>query len=303
MHRLGSLAQNVRASIGRPFRALGRRLRPRPSGLRFVRVFRFLRPLFRWVGGLAGDLVGLVPALLAGAGVFLVVAGLFNYFGPVDASSPTPSPTVVAVGTPEPYSLPPVLTSISPGSPSPGASAGFAIATRVVVPALGIDLPIVAPPRKELYPLCDTAEYLTLGMVYAYPGAPQVTYIYAHARVHMFWQLLAHSKIRNGADMIGMWVEVYTSDNQDHIYQISQVIRHVPATSSFADKAIAADTDELWLQTSEGHDNSSGKLQVVAQPLGVVAATQAAAHPAPTGHVCPDAPVCTAAGQGGCRKA
>jgi hypothetical protein len=119
----------------------------------------------------------------------------------------------------------------------------------------------------------------------------------------MFWQLLAHSKIRNGADMIGMWVEVYTSDNQDHIYQISQVIRHVPATSSFADKAIAADTDELWLQTSEGHDNSSGKLQVVAQPLGVVAATQAAAHPAPTGHVCPDAPVCTAAGQGGCRKA
>ena len=53
-----------------------------------------LRRLARPLKGLSRDLAGLVPALLAGAGVFLVVAGLFNYFSP--AVEPNPSPTDVA---------------------------------------------------------------------------------------------------------------------------------------------------------------------------------------------------------------
>jgi hypothetical protein len=294
MVRLLSLARTAVGSIARRSRALARRLRPIVSPLR--RVIRVGR-------GLIGDLAGLVPAVLAGAGVFLVVAGLFNYFGPAAEAGAPPS---AQAGTPTPavtFSLPPLATPGPSGSASASAPATWAVATRVAVPALSIDLPIVAPPKNEQFPLCDTAEYLTLDKAYAYPGAPQAVYLYAHARIYMFWQLLAQSKNNNGSGMIGMWVEVYTDDNQDHIYQITRVIRHVPANAAFADVAVAATTDELWLQTSEGHDNSSNKLQVVAVPLGVVATSYAAAHPAPRGKVCPDAPVCTKAGQGGCRKA
>ena len=172
----------------------------------------------------------------------------------------------------------------------------------MVIPALNVDDAIVASPPNEQFPLCNVAEYLTLGKVYAYPGAPQATYLYAHARVNMFWNLLVQSKMNNGAAMIGDWVEVYTNDDQDHIYVISQVIRHVPPTTAFADQALAATTDQLWLQTSEGHANSSTKLQVVALPLGVVAATYADAHPKDNAIVCPDAPLCTAPNQGGCRR-
>ncbi len=240
-----------------------------------------------------------LPALLAGAGVFLVVSGLFGYFGPQPSPAPTP---YLPIATPADMTLPP-LASPSPDSPTPSGSQA-AIATRIVIPALGIDLPIVAPPPNELFPLCDTAEYLDMGKAYAYPGMPQATYLYAHARAGMFWPLLATSKINNGASMIGKWVEVYTADNQRHVYEITQVIRHVPNSPAFLSEAEAATTDQLWLQTSEGHADTSNKLQIVAMPIGVVAAANPAdAHPASTARVCPDAPVCTAANQGGCRRA
>jgi hypothetical protein len=227
--------------------------------------------------------VSLIPALLAGVGVFLVVAGLFNYFAPASVAGPSPS-EVAVLGTPAPYTLPPLATPAPTtsrnGSPGATASQTLSIATRVVIPALNVDVPVVASPPNEQYPWCNAAEYLTLDEVYAYPGAPRATYIYAHARVGMFWNLLVQSKIRNGTAMLGDYVEVFTDDNQNHLYEISKVIRHVPATTGFADQAIAATTDELWLQTSEGHANSSTN----------------------TATVCPDAPFCTAAGQGGCRR-
>jgi mevalonate pyrophosphate decarboxylase len=106
--------------------------------------------------------------------------------------------------------------------------------------------------------------------------------------------------VKNGAAMIGMWVEVYTNDDQRHIYQISQVLRHVSGSAALS-TADAATTDQLWLQTSEGPFESSTKLQVVAQPVGVIAASQADAHPTGKGNVCPDAPRCKAPGNTGCR--
>jgi hypothetical protein len=321
MHRLRSPAQTVQDAIhgllARPSRAVVPIFRPVGAALAALAgtvarhsgpVVRPLRWLARLLRGLLRDLVGLVPALLAGAGVFLVVAGLFNYFSPAYLSSAAgsgPSPSnVVAPASSAPYTLPPLVTAGPSGSASPGASATgiYAIATRVAIPALNVDDAVVASPHNEQYPLCNVAEYLTLGKVYAYPGAPQATYLSAHARVNMFWNLLVQSKVNNGAAMIGDWVEVYTDDDQDHIYVISQVIRHVPPTTAFADQALAATTDQLWLQTSEGHANSSTKLQVVALPLGVVAASYADAHPKDNAIVCPDAPLCTAPNQGGCRR-
>jgi hypothetical protein len=258
---------------------------------------RRLRRLARFLRSGLSDLLGLAPALIAGAGVFLVVAGLLNYMAPV-AASPDATPSL-GFGP----SLTPTLVSPTPqGSRSPGPSStpsatvstGGAVATRVQVPALGIDLPVVASGPNEVFPLCNVAEYFVDNGVkppkpqLATPGAAQATYLYAHARTGMFLPLLTHSQVNNGQDMIGMYVVVYTDDNQRHIYEIDQVIRHVPAGTPL-DRAFGATTDQLWLQTSEGantNPSNSSKLQVVATPLGVLAADPADAHPTGKGRVC-----------------
>jgi hypothetical protein len=258
-----------------------------------------LRTVLRPVGWVIGEIAGLIPALFVGAGVFAVAAGLFSYMQPV-AAGPLPTASDAPTSSAAVFTLPPLK---SPGA-SPGASAptSAAIATRVVIPALGIDLPVVTAPPNEQFPLCNAAEYMVLGKALAYPGLAQATYLYAHARARMFLPLLTTSMKNNGAAMIGMWVEVYTDDNQRHVYEITQVIRHVPAASSALDAAANAKADQLWLQTSEGPYESSTKLQIVATPVGVVAATQADAHPTARGNVCPDAPFCKTADATGCRR-
>jgi Sortase domain len=259
---------------------------------------RRLRPIIRPIARLSGDLLGLVPALLAGAGVFLIVAGLFYYLQPVAAES-SATASAGPSGPVAVYSLPP---RVSPG-PSSSAKIQEAIATRIKVPALGIDLAIIGNPNEE-FPLCNVAEYIVLDKPLAYPGLPGPTYLYAHARTGMFLPLLTQSRVNKGAAMVGMWVEVYTADNQDHVYQISEVIRHVPDSSTAFDRPLAAKTDQLWLQTSEGPIGYPDKLQVVAEPVGVVAASQADAHPSGKGVVCPgnDTPICKTSNGTGCRR-
>jgi sortase (surface protein transpeptidase) len=254
------------------------------------------RALIRPIAGLLGDLLGLVPALIAGAGVFVIVAGLFTYLSPAAATTP-PSASPSVVTSAAPYTIPPLVST----GPSGSAAVDSAVATRVQIPALGIDLPIIASPSNEEFPLCNTAEYIVLGTGLGFPGMPQATYLYAHARANMFLPLLTTSKIKNGASMIGMWVEVYTDNNERHVYEITEVIRGVPDDSSSLSRAASAKTDQLWLQTSEGPYASSTKLQVVAEPVGVLAATAADSHPTSHGNVCPDAPVCKKAGDSGCR--
>ena len=266
------------------------------------RIRSFLRTLYRAIlrpiGRLVLDLLGLSPALIAGAGVFLIAAGLFYYLQPVEAA-PGATPTAAPSASVAAYSIPPIA-SIAPVGPATSGSVTAYIATRVTVPALGIDLPVVTSPPNEQFPLCNAAEYLVLDKPLAYPGLPQATYLYAHARIGMFLPLLTQSQINNGNAMVGMWVEIYTDDNQRHVYQISQVLRHVSGSAAL-DTAANAKTDQLWLQTSEGPFESSTKLQVVAQPVGVIAATAADAHPAGKGNVCPDAPRCKFSGATGCR--
>jgi hypothetical protein len=255
------------------------------------------RSVVKPFAGLAGHLLGLVPALLAGAGVFLVVAGLFYYLQPAAAEPPATPTTPSASESTLLYSLPPPGSAVPSGSATVHAS----IATRIVIPALGIDLPVVASPPNEEFPLCNAAEYLTVDRVLGYPGLPQATYLYAHARTGMFLPLLTASRVDNGASMVGMWVEVYSDDDQRHVYEIAQVIRGVSVSAPSLDRALSAQTDQLWLQTSEGPKESSTKLQVVALPIGEVAATAADAHPAGKGNICPDAPRCTTNTDTGCR--
>ncbi len=257
------------------------------------------RSALRPVAGLLGRLIGFVPALIAGAGVFLVVAGLFYYLQPA-AAQPLPTPTAPPTIAPSVlYSLPPTKSLAPSGSASTGE---VAAATRIRIPALGIDLPVIPSPPNEEWPLCDVAEIFPLGHKQEAPGLPQALYVYAHAQAGMFLPLLSASQVSDGAAMIGMYVEVYTDDNQNHVYEISEVIRHGPYNSSLFDRALAATTDQLWLQTSEDSSASGTKLEVVAEPVGVLAASQADAHPTGKGRVCPEgAPRCRVKGDSGCR--
>jgi hypothetical protein len=260
----------------------------------------FARPLGHLLAVLSARLLGFVPALLVGTGISLVAAGLFNYTASTEAA-PDASPTSEAIDTGTQPSFSIVLPTFV--SPSGSGAITGGVPTRIVIPALSIDLPVMASPDNEVFPFCGVAEIFPLsGHTQEAVGLNQATYLAAHAQPGMFEPILLASRRSGGASMIGAIVEVYTDDDQNHIYEISEVIRHVPVNSSAFDRAVRAQTDQLWLQTSEGPLSSSTKLQVLALPVGVLAAGHQDAHPAGKARVCPNAPKCTNASQKGCRR-
>ncbi len=225
----------------------------------------------------------LAPAVLSALGVALLMAGLLTYMSPVEAGlEPSQSPTIVTLPPKAAPTSAPTTTPRPLGVPTPSpvpTPPADRVATRVVVEELGIDLAVVLQPSTVSYPFCDVAMYLTeLGQ----PGFGRATYLYGHARTGMFLPILTASKIADGAKMLGMLVEVYTSDNQLYVYQISEVRRH----QVDLDAAIAATTDQVWLQTSEGPKGTIPKTQVVAQFVSFGPADHAAAHPDAKPTVC-----------------
>jgi hypothetical protein len=235
----------------------------------------------------------LIPALLTAIGVGLLALGLLSYSTPVaavPAPSPSPEPTEVAVAaTPSPLiTLPPLGSGPLPSSSAPTgpiveptAVASIPpdrVATRVRVKALKIDLPVMIQPDPR-YPACNVAMYLQSMWQ---PGMDRSIYIYAHARAGMFLPILNASLVSNGKKMLGMLVEVWTSDNQKFLYEITEVRRH----QHTLDSAFKATSETLWLQTSEGPKGTLGKTQVLAKPLAQEAADPAEAHPKARPVVC-----------------
>lgn len=258
----------------------------------------------------------LLPALLIASSVTLLAAGLLSYAPPASqaglptdelaaddplfpatpdgvANVPTASP--VPVVTPScpafvpcptlPPTVPPsIVPTTPPFTPVPPGIGPFA--TRIVIPSLGIDLPVVpgdlhVKGNKNFYPLCDVAMYLPS---FIQPGQPGSTYIYAHAQRGMFAPLLKNSQINDGAAMIGALIEVYTSDDQLHLYELYKVKRHALDLSLATN--VPPGEHRLVLQTSEGVTGTVPKLQVAARPLSVVAATHEEAVPTPHPRVC-----------------
>ncbi len=218
----------------------------------------------------------LIPALLAAVGVSLIAAGLLSYTAPVDATAvASDAPAPVAVDSPGPSArrtFPPLASAspVSGTSPSPGKAP---VASRVVVPALDIDLPVIRQPGgANAFPPCDVAMYL---LQLHQPGEPGATYLYAHARTGMFLPILEASKVNNGRRMKGMLVQVYTTDDQLYLYDIVEVRRHVTTL----DAALADKREAVWLQTSEGPVGTFEKTQVIAVPLGHGPADHKQAHP------------------------
>jgi hypothetical protein len=229
----------------------------------------------------------ILPALVTALGVMVIAAGLLQYTQPVEAEPGSSAGPAVTTPGPSPSTSDAVAPSAAPSaaaSPSPSGGPADRVATRLVVPALGIDLPIARQPNPS-YPACNIAMYLEdprLGQ----PGQGRAMYLYAHARVGMFLPILDASKVNNGAKMIGMIVQVYTSDDQLFLYEITEVRRH----QTSLEDALNATTEELWLQTSEGPRAAPGvitpKTQVLAVPFSQGPADPAEAHPVPKPVAC-----------------
>jgi hypothetical protein len=236
----------------------------------------------------------ILPALLTALGVVLITAGLLTYPGPTTAGTvvvPTPDivelPSEVALESPSESvsASPSPSVSLEPGV-SPAATpaptkhpAGRETATRVVVPALGIDLPVIS--GTDSYPYCNVAMYLTTGKkakddVFGQPGEGRATYIYAHARDGMFGPIYNNAiRDRTPNKMLGMVIQVYTSWNRLYLYEVRAVRRHVTSL----DNALSRGKEEVWLQTSEGPKGTPGKTQVIGRFLSVEDSTKKEARP------------------------
>ena len=75
--------------------------------------------------------------------------------------------------------------------------------------------------------------------------------------------------------MKGMVVQVYTSDDQLHEYEITRVLLH----QLTLDVPAAATSEELWLQTSEGPKGTPGKTQLRARNWTLRVSVSLAASP------------------------
>ena len=219
--------------------------------------------------------VRLLPALLTATGLALLAGGLMSY---TNAVEPAPSERPLASYEP----LPTLGTNVTLPDASGGPESTFPagrVATRIVIRRLNIDLPVMLQTDNYgLFPLCDVALYQPQ---FGQPGQGRATYIYAHARTGMFLPMLRASE-NNPDRMLGMTVEVYTSDNWLFLYTISEVRRH---THNLED-AKNTTTERLWLQTSEGPVGHVPKLQVVADFLSSDKTNPKAAHPEAHPRIC-----------------
>jgi hypothetical protein len=235
-----------------------------------------MRPLFLQLA------TRVLPAILTALGILLLTAGLATYAQPptggalpvqppvretLPPAAPTATPLPTPVVTPDPDATPTLPPEERPRS----------FATRIVIPDLWIDLPVMRGPPG--YPPCNVAMYMK---ELAQPGEGRGIYIHAHARDGMFLPILEASKINNGRPMLGMVVQVYTSDDLVFRYEIFEVRRH---QTTLLD-ALAATEEQLWLQTSEGPRGTPGKTQVIARPLSVSPADPSTSQPKPRPRVC-----------------
>ena len=241
------------------------------------------------------------------AGASLVAAALFSACtgssgipattAPGGGASPGAGGSVVSVGAPGGASSDPV--GVAPGAtpstrPTPGPTVprvptlqSPAHVSRVAMPGIGIDLPVISgdvqPPPS--YPFCDVAAYVTR---FNQPYETGVTYISAHAQKGMFLPLLQSERADDGQDLIGHEIDVYTSDGGMFVYKVDQIVEH--ATDYSIINSIPLNQHELILQTSEGPYGTIEKMQVVASLQSQTTVALQDANPVPHPRDCEPSP-------------
>jgi len=170
-----------------------------------------------------------------------------------------------------------IAIRVSAGMTARCATLTFPIVTRVAISALHIDLPVVLEPGHS-YPYCNVAMYVPS---FSQPAEAGPTMLYAHARTGMFLPILVASRVSNGASMVGMTVQVWTSNDLRYVYRVNRVWRHrttIPPGSP--------SVQQLWLETSEGPYGTVEKMFLTATLISVGAVSHEQAHPTPRVVVC-----------------
>ena len=205
-------------------------------------------------------------ALFTAAGITLLMGGLLSYdatAGTLATPQPSPAPTSAPTSTP----LPSIGPAVPTATPEP---TGFA--SRIVIPALDIDMPVVQAPQG--FPYCNVAQYVK---EFSQPGQPGSTVIGAHARAGMFLPIHDAASVNDGASMIGMLVLVYTNDNRLYLYEIDLVLRQ---QTNYDIVALPPGvTQQLVITTSEDGRDDPHKIMVRARHLYDSAADPARANP------------------------
>lgn len=216
-------------------------------------------------------------AVMTAAGITLVLGGLLSYqatAGPPPPASPTPP----AGETPGPEGSPTPFPTIGPVLPTPSPSAA-GTASRIVIPALKIDLPVVqAPPG---FPYCNVAQYVK---EFSQPGRPGSTVIGAHARPGMFLAIHDAVRVDNGAALLGLLVLVYTNDAHLFLYEVDLVNRM--QTNYDVTELPSGVTQQLVITTSEDGRDDPHKIMVRARYLYDTPADPTRANPLPHIVVC-----------------
>jgi len=218
-------------------------------------------------------------AVMTAAGITLVLAGLLSYQATAE-TLPTPVPTTPAPeGTATPEGSPTPFPTIGPAQPTASATP-TGRASRIVIPALKIDLPVVQAPAG--FPYCGVAQYVK---EFSQPGQPGSTVIGAHARTGLFLPIHdAAQKADNGASMLGLLVLVYTNDARLFLYEIDLVKRM--QTNYDITELPAGVTQQLVITTSEDGRDDPHKIMLRAKFLYESAADPTRANPLPHIIIC-----------------
>jgi sortase A len=170
---------------------------------------------------------------------------------------PSEPPASVAIGLPQPgASLDASLGSASTAAPNPSsmpsAESGV-VATRIEIPRLGIDLPVVEGDGVDA-PIGKAAHYPGT----SWPDGGSNIYLYAHARKSMFldlWQAQLGDKIF--LDLI---------DGSERIYTVSQIEPDIPWNDM--DVLDPTPAEQLSLQTCTSVDPKDPRFLVIATRAG-----------------------------------
>jgi sortase (surface protein transpeptidase) len=217
-------------------------------------------------------------AVITAAGITLVLAGLLSYQATAE-TLPPPNATATPAPTPSEAASPTAFPTIGPVQPT-ASTAPTGKASRIVIPGLKIDLPVVQAPSG--FPYCGVAQYVK---EFAQPGQPGTTVIGAHARTGLFLPIHdAAQKADNGASMVGLLVLVYTNDAHLYLYEIDQVRRN--QTNYDVTELPAGVTQQLVITTSEDGRDDPRKIMVRAKFLYATAADPERANPLPHIIIC-----------------
>jgi len=168
------------------------------------------------------------------------------------AQGPTGSPGQSATSTPAPGTSVQGLPSTDGSTPAPVNGESGIVATRVQVPRLGIDLPVVEGDGVDA-PLHMAAHYPGT----AWPGGGSNIYLYAHARQQMFQNLWNAQ--------LGDLVYLDLVDGSQRVYQVTKIEPDI----AWNDLSVLdpTPTEQLTLQTCTGTQDTDPRFLVIATPV------------------------------------